>query len=117
MSGSLQPYSSFLLLLAASLFLLLDSRVTPQDNDEGFLDAPYSRLLIPGPLEPDGGPGGHFAFGSSDSSTFPQQVESALIEEDEEQATQVWPRAILDYMRHQLRFRGRTKKSVKKGCT
>lgn len=34
MSGSLQPYSSFLLLLAASLFLLLDSRVTPQDNDE-----------------------------------------------------------------------------------
>lgn len=80
------------------------------------MDRSHPPHLISGPLEADGGPGGDFAFGSRDGHTFPQ-VESAFIMEDEAQTTQVWPRVMLDYMRHQLRFRGRTKKNTKKGFT
>lgn len=78
------------------------------------MDASYQSHHISSPLGANGGPRGHFAFGSRD--TFPQQVESDFILEDEEQTTQEWPQVILDYMRHQLRFRGRTKKSTRKGC-
>lgn len=49
-----------------------------------------------------------------DGQTFPQ-MESEFFLEDEAQATHVWPRDILDYMRQQLKFRGRTKKSTKNG--
>ena len=77
----------------------------------------YQSHLFSSPLGANGGPGEDFPFGSRDGHIFPQQVESAFIIENEEQTTQVWPQVILDYMRHQLRFRGRTKKSTKKGCT
>lgn len=65
------------------------------------------------PFGASDGDGGDFAFGARDGTSFPQQVDSAFIMKDEAQATQVWPRVMLDYMRHQLRFRGRTKRSMK----
>lgn len=61
-------------------------------------------------MEANAGPGGDFAFESRSDNSFPQQVESAFIVE----TTQVWPRVALDYMRHQLRFRGKTKKRFSK---
>lgn len=75
------------------------------------MDSPYH--LMSSPFGDKEEPGGDFAFRSRDGHSFPQQVESAFIMEDEGHAPQVWPRVILDYMRHQLRFRGRTKKSMK----
>lgn len=80
------------------------------------MDSPLRQHIISATLEANGRHGEEFAFGSRDHRPFPQ-VESAFIMEDEAQATQVWPRAILDYMKQQLKFRGRTKKSTKKGYT
>ncbi|KAM7397834.1 hypothetical protein PAMA_005930 [Pampus argenteus] len=103
--------SCCLFFFTVSSFVLLDSKEIPH---EGFLDHPYHPQFISTSLEPNGGPGEDFAFGSRDVHTFPEQGESAFIIEDEAHTTQVWPRVILDYMKHQLRFRGRTKKSTKK---
>lgn len=49
-------------------------------------------------------------IGFEPSHTLPQQMAYAFLLEDEKQTTQVWPRVMLDYMRHQIRFRGRTKR-------
>lgn len=62
------------------------------------------------------GPGDDFDVGSRDDRTFPKQEEAALSMEDDVQATHICPRLLLDYMRQQYKFRGRTKKSTKKGC-
>lgn len=74
---------------------------------QAFLGSPYHLHIISTPLEANAGPG-------EDTPTFPQ-VEAAFLMDYKTQATRVWPRVILDYMRHQLRFKGRTKKSTKKG--
>ncbi|KAM3602149.1 uncharacterized protein V6R79_025117 [Siganus canaliculatus] len=111
MPQSLMLRSSVLLFLMVSLIVLLDSREVSQDLGEDFLDGSYPLHLIH-TLKANVGPGGDFAFGSRD--VFPQ-VEAAFIMEDETQATKVWPRVIQEYMRHQFRFRGRTKKSANLG--
>lgn len=68
---------------------------------------------IPNSLKADSQPGGDTGFETRVGQTVQQMVYVFLLE-DETQATQVWPRVILDYMRHQIKFRGRTKKSSTK---
>lgn len=72
----------------------------------------FLKNIIPSSVKTGFRPDGDFAFETRVGHTFPQQMVSAFLLEDEKQ--KLWPHVMLDYMRHQFRFRGRTKKSSAK---
>lgn len=74
----------------------------------------FVKKLIPSSVKTDFHADGDFAFETRIGHTLPQQMISAFLLEDETQTKKMWPRVMLDYMKHQNRFRGRTKKSSAK---
>lgn len=77
---------------------------------QGFLGNSYQKQMTASLLKANSGSGDNLTF---NGQSVPQ-MEPAFLLENGAQTTRVWPRTILDYMRQQLRFRGRTKKNSKK---
>ncbi|MEQ2306707.1 hypothetical protein AMECASPLE_011016 [Ameca splendens] len=90
-------------------FLLLHSRTIPQQHNKGFLDSTHPKKMSSTSWEAHLAAGEDFGFGSKDGQGFPDMQPEFFLD-DGALATQVWPRTMLDYMRQQLKFRGRTKK-------
>lgn len=76
---------------------------------QGLLDSTEPKQMSSTAMEADVAAGEDFELASKDGRGF-SDMQPGFLLDDNTRSTQVWPRSMLDYMRQQLRFRGRTKK-------